>query len=225
MTISVFVTGGLQVNTLIVPLNEKQVFVVDPGGDVPLILKYLQDTQYEPVALVCTHGHFDHVFGVNDFLDGYNKKLPVVIHSGDECYISSDREIAMEAHDYDLKRVGLTPLLSAFDDMPGSSHLLAEGETLCDIPELSDIKEALQWQVLYTPGHSKGSICLYNRMEGILISGDTLFYGGYGRTDMYNSEPAKLASSLKRLHTLPPETVVYPGHGEVGFHLSAVWEG
>ena len=216
MTISVFVTGGLQVNTLIVPLNEKQVFVVDPGGDVPLILKYLQDKQYEPVALVCTHGHFDHVFGVNDFLDGYNKKLPVVIHSGDECYISSDREIAMEAHGYDLKRVGLTPLLSAFDDMPGSSHLLAEGETLCDIPELYDIKEALQWQVLYTPGHSKGSICLYNRMEGILISGDTLFYGGYGRTDMYNSEPAKLASSLKRLYALPPETVVYPGHGEVG---------
>ena len=62
-------------------------------------------------------------------------------------------------------------------------------------------------------------------MEGILISGDTLFYGGYGRTDMYNSEPAKLASSLKRLYTLPPETVVYPGHGEVGLHLSAVWEG
>ena len=68
-------------------------------------------------------------------------------------------------------------------------------------------------QVLHTPGHSAGSICLYDKESGILISGDTLFRDGVGRSDGPDADPHALESSLSRLSSLPPETVVFPGHG------------
>ena|SRR3989338_318262 len=69
------------------------------------------------------------------------------------------------------------------------------------------------FKVIHTPGHTPGSLCLYNEKEKILISGDTLFYGTYGRTDLPGSSPSDMIKSLHRLFTLPKETVVLPGHG------------
>ncbi len=87
--------------------------------------------------------------------------------------------------------------------MPAPDLLLAEG----------DILPGTSWRVVHTPGHSAGSICLHHAGTGALLSGDTLFRGGVGRTDAPDSDPVALARSLSRLAGLAPETVVYPGHG------------
>ena len=71
----------------------------------------------------------------------------------------------------------------------------------------------MDFEILPTPGHSKGSVCLYLPAEGVLFSGDTLFLAGFGRMDLYGGSPMEMRESLKRLFALPPETRVYPGHG------------
>jgi hydroxyacylglutathione hydrolase len=95
----------------------------------------------------------------------------------------------------------------------------------------SDLFEvgSLKFEVLHTPGHSPGGICLYNEKEKVLFSGDTLFLGTYGRVDLPASDEAAMVNSLKRLLKLPPETVVNPGHGNattIGAEqkvISAAW--
>ena len=82
--------------------------------------------------------------------------------------------------------------------------------------ELTDGMEIEGWRVIHTPGHTPGSICLYNAAEKALISGDTMFaYGGYGRTDMYGGDEARIRHSLALLQErIPAGTHVYPGHDE-----------
>jgi len=70
------------------------------------------------------------------------------------------------------------------------------------------------FQLIHTPGHTPGSICLYNEKESLLFSGDTLFNGGYGRTDLPGGSTAQLIASLEKLNRLPSGTLVYPGHGD-----------
>jgi glyoxylase-like metal-dependent hydrolase (beta-lactamase superfamily II) len=79
---------------------------------------------------------------------------------------------------------------------------------------LKDGDQLLGFKVIHTPGHSSGSICLYSEKEKILFSGDTLFAGDYGRCDLPGSSQREMENSLKRLLALPPETKVYPGHGQ-----------
>jgi len=79
---------------------------------------------------------------------------------------------------------------------------------------LKDGDQLLVLKVIHTPGHSEGSICLYSEKEKVLFSGDTLFAGNYGRCDLPGSSQREMENSLKRLLTLPPETKVYPGHGQ-----------
>lgn len=215
MEILNFMTGGFGVNTLIVPLEDNKVVVVDPGGDIPTISQFMASRELEPVAIVCTHGHFDHIIGMQDLLDACGS-LPVAIHPGDSCYLGSDANTCREAHGFDLGMLGLPQLTEAMAHMPSPTCLLEEGDTLAKIPGIPCPEAAGQWRVLHTPGHSQGSICLYHQQEGHLICGDTLFYGGYGRADLFNSNQAKLIASLRRLmQELPKETLIYPGHGEV----------
>lgn len=214
MEITNFVAGAFGVNTFIVPLEENKVFIVDPGGDIPTINQFLASKQLEPVAIVLTHGHFDHIFGVQDLLDNFGS-LPIAIHSGDSCYLGPDATKCREAHGFDLRMLGLAQLTDALTHLPAPTCLLEEGDTLAKL-KISCSNAAAQWKVLHTPGHTQGSVCLYNQQEGQLICGDTLFYGGYGRADLFNSNQTKLIASLRRLmEELPKETLIYPGHGTV----------
>ena len=76
------------------------------------------------------------------------------------------------------------------------------------------------WQVIETPGHTQGSSCLYNEKEKLLISGDTLFWNSYGRTDLFGGDETQMIKSLKYLLSLPTDVKVFPGHGKYGFALS-----
>jgi len=185
------------VNTLVVPINENDVFIVDPATEIPLEKK-------NPVAIVLTHGHFDHVMTLKALHEKY-PSLPILIHELDAKYLGKD---AIKAQSHILRDCSSTQLLNMFTDMPDATGFLKEGDIL-----FSD------WKVLHTPGHSPGSICLLNEKEKILISGDTLFYGTYGRDDFYDSNPLDMAKSLRRLYELDSELNVYPGHDHVNFPL------
>lgn len=91
-------------------------------------------------------------------------------------------------------------------DSPKADHFLREGD-LIKVGEIT-------FKIIHTPGHTPGGICLYNEEKKVLFSGDTLFNGTYGRTDLPYSSQENMLQSLEKLYALPPETAVYPGHGQ-----------
>lgn len=162
--------------------------VIDPGAEGERIAERIAADGLLPRAVVLTHGHPDH-FGAAALLMR-RFAVPLWLHAADEQALRSPagRELAA------LFAVGLPP---------GAGRLLAEGDRVA--------AGALELEVLHSPGHSPGSILLFG--QGLLFSGDTLFRGDVGRTDLPGGSEAELRRSLERIKALPPDTIVLPGHG------------
>lgn len=178
MKIHTVVVGPIRTNCyLIEDKASKKTIILDPGDEAEKILNEIKKNKLEPIYIVNTHGHFDHVTG--------NPKLKAKLN------------IPILAHPLDAQITAATISLPV-------DRLLAEG----------DLVKAgkLTFTVIHTPGHTPGGICLYSQEEKILFSGDTLFYGTYGRTDLPYSSEEEMQKSLKKLLQLPSETKVYPGH-------------
>ncbi|MGI6360796.1 MAG: MBL fold metallo-hydrolase [Bacillota bacterium] len=174
-------------------INSKEMAIIDPGDEGALLASHLDKLDFKPIMIINTHGHWDHI-GANKYLqDKY--QLPIFIGEADADYL----------HDTGLNLA----LLTGGDGKGGRvERLLKDGDLL----EVGN----LQLQVIHTPGHSPGSICLYAAQEGILFSGDTLFEMSVGRSDLPGGDWQTLAASIeKKLYVLPEETQVYPGHGEI----------
>ncbi|MBQ8092310.1 MAG: MBL fold metallo-hydrolase [Clostridia bacterium] len=187
------VTGGLlDVNTYILE-SDGGCLIVDPGTGFAHIQ---ETTSGKPIqAVLLTHGHIDHIIGLGPFIE---QKIPIYIHEKDREMLSDpEKNLSVE-----FGR-GIT-----FDV---DVHVLRDGEHLQLIGE--DI------EVISTPGHTPGSVCF--RTGNILISGDTLFAGSYGRTDFPGGSMRQMVDSLCRLKALPGETLVYPGHGRT---TTIAWE-
>ena len=162
--------------------------VVDPGGDTTPLLKEIEERGVKIHTILNTHGHFDHTVG--------NASLQ-----------SLDAPLALQPADRDLLADGggATWFGFAYAPSPPPTIELTDGFVLK--------VGQLHIQVLATPGHTPGSVCFYIPEEQALITGDTLFAGSVGRTDLPGGDPRALTQSLKRLLALPPQTIVYPGHG------------
>ena len=162
--------------------------IVDPGGDTAPLRREIEQRGVNIKAILNTHGHFDHSAG-NAELASFN--VPLSIHPDDR----------------DLLAEGGGAAWFGFPEVP----------TMQPTIELTEGFEYtvgnLRLRVLVTPGHTPGSVCLYIPEENVLLTGDTLFAGGIGRSDLPGGDPRALTASLTRLLTLPPETVIYPGHG------------
>ncbi len=190
MRIEALAVGPLQVNCFIVacPVT-RQAAVIDPGDEGERILHLLRGEGLELKLVINTHGHFDHV-GANRFL--------VEATGAELCLHSADRALLLRAADH-AARYGLRAV-----DSPEPRRLLADGDRL-QVGELT-------LEVLHTPGHTPGGVCLYT--PGHLFSGDTLFAGSVGRTDLPGGDMATLIAGIRnRLWSLPEETQVHPGHG------------
>jgi hydroxyacylglutathione hydrolase len=193
MIIKVFSSGPLDTNAYILASEKtKTAWIIDaPLESAGPILSYLKNNDLTCEKIILTHSHWDHIADVETLKR--HLSVLVAVHADDK-----DNLI-------DPGSDGL-PLYFAIDaSVP--DEILVGGETL----KLSEIEA----KVIHTPGHSEGSICLYIESQKCLISGDTLFKGSMGRVDLPTSDPEKMWSSLLQLSTLPPETAVYPGHGEM----------
>lgn len=189
-------------------------FLVDPGDDAVAILDFLNDKKIRPGFIVLTHGHLDHCAAIPELLEAFKSAPPAIaIHNLDAPYLGARGE---ETNRTLFSAIGAPSFFHNYwKRLPEADLLLEDGQKLpgCD------------FEVLHTPGHSAGSICLYHRDSGSLLSGDTLFRDGVGRIDGPDSDYHALGESLRRLASLPLETIVYPGHGPhttIGRELSHV---
>jgi hydroxyacylglutathione hydrolase len=197
-----FTFNPVQENTYVLTNEKGDALIIDPGcyltGEETTLQNYLQEGNFTPIQLINTHCHFDHVFG-NDFVaKKYNLEL----------YIHPQEELLLQFAPTSVASFGLS-----FTNYKGKLHYLNAG----DIIRLGND----ELSVLFTPGHSPGSISLYCAAQNFVIGGDVLFKNSVGRTDLPGSNAEQLAQSIRtQLYTLPDETIVYPGHGEpttVGF--------
>ena len=186
------VLGMVATNCYFVMNQEtKEMLLIDPADDLEAIDQQVLKMGGKPVAILLTHGHFDHILAAADCREKY--QIPVYAHQ-------LEQEV-LERSKYNLS--------SRWSDAYSmkADHLAVDKEEL----ELG----GFQIQVLHTPGHTQGSVCYYFPVEGMLFSGDTLFAQSYGRTDFPTSSMSDMQSSITRLlSTLPEATEVYPGHNE-----------
>ena len=181
----------LLANTYVISDKDKNAIVIDPSKDNDGVINYLEKHNLILKAILLTHGHFDHMRGVNRLVNKYH--VPLYIHYEDEenlkdsylnCSDMGDEKIIVEQ----------TPIL------------IKDGD------ELNILSEGLI-KVIHTPFHTKGSVCYYLKDNNWLITGDTLFKMSIGRDDLPGSIPSKRRESLNKIMILPKETKIFPGHG------------
>lgn len=184
--------GMYQTNCYILSFEStKEAIVIDPADSGAFIFDSLEKEGLKVKAILLTHGHFDHIYGVKEL-----KKLSgaLVYASNAEAKLLNDPDINCSAS------VGRPETI-----VP--DVLLKDDETL----NISDF----EIKVILVPGHTEGSTAYYFEKQGILISGDTLFSGSVGRTDLPTGSMSSLVKSVKeKLFSLPEDVIVYPGHGE-----------
>ncbi len=166
--------------------------IIDPADDADTIIRLCDKTGSVPVAILLTHGHFDHIFGVKALQDRFGG-IPVYMHPADEVVLDYGADMAA--------RLGLAPAATDFRRTP-----VRDGQVL----ELAGIR----FEVIATPGHTPGGVCYLVREADILFCGDTLFAGSIGRTDFpYGEYDDLIRSIMERLILLDPEVRILPGHG------------
>jgi glyoxylase-like metal-dependent hydrolase (beta-lactamase superfamily II) len=194
MQIDRLILGDFQTNCYVVRRDEAAVdcLIVDPGLGADELLAFLSQHQFNPVAVVITHGHVDHIAGVAALRQQY-PKIKVHIHK-------VDAGLLMDPE------ANLSALVGSAVETEPAEILLQDGDTVDEA--------GLQLKVLHTPGHTPGGICLYAESEGVVFAGDTLFADSVGRTDFPGGDMDQLIESIRtKLFALPDKTAVHPGHG------------
>jgi len=185
-------------------------FVIDPGDEAALIISRLKELNWVPNYILLTHGHFDHLMALPDLLEafekgvfGANDKPKVGIHRMDAHYLGKDAQ-GVQGKSYAVAAGGDSSYINAiWKPIKEADILFEEGDTLPP------------FKVLHVPGHTPGSAAFYDEKAGVLFSGDTLFQGDWGRTDLPGGNGALIQQSLKRLRSMDEKIVVCPGHGPV----------
>ena len=193
MEIKCLVLGMLRTNGYIAYNEEtKKAVVIDPAAEPNKITDVITALGLKPEAVLLTHGHFDHMLAADALRQEYH--IPIGLHADDAELLSDPK-----------KNCSATFFAAPYG--------ISADERFTDAQILPYLDGTLT--VLATPGHTAGSCCYYAAEEGVLFSGDTLFSGSVGRTDLPTAKPAMLSVSIReKLFTLPEDTTVLPGHGE-----------
>jgi len=194
------VVGPIATNCWIYPIDEKSAAIIDPGDEADVIISALKKSNLSPQFILLTHGHFDHIAAVPYLAEAFPNEMQIAIHQLDSQYLGPD---AYKAHSLSIKAaMGGSEFIDAFwHDLPSADCFLEEGGTIGP------------FTVLHLPGHTQGSVAFWDEKYGLLFSGDTLFKGGYGRTDLPGGNEQQLLASLNRLFIMDENIKVYPGHG------------
>lgn len=192
MRIKKFVIGMIGTNCYVVSNEEtKKCFLIDPAVCDPGMMAYIKEEGLELQAILLTHGHFDHIMGI----DGVRVEFPVPVYASEK-----EKDVLQDA--------GLN-LSTAY----GGGYTFSKATYVQDgqILEIAGVKI----QVIETPGHTAGGCCYYIAEEAVLFSGDSLFRASVGRTDFPTGSSSQLVRSVReKLLVLPEDTMVYPGHME-----------
>lgn len=190
MRVEKFVTGIISTNCyLAVNEDTKQAVVVDPAAAPARLMDHIREEGLKIEAILLTHGHFDHIMGIDGFLKEYS--VPVYVHEDDLKMMEDPQWNQSAIYTAGYTFAGAVPL--------------RDGQTLS--------LAGYDFQVLHTPGHTPGGCCYYVQSEGVLFSGDTLFQRSVGRTDFEGSSTKDLIRGIReKLMVLPDNTHVYPGH-------------
>ena len=192
MKVERFVLGSLGTNCyLLINEETKELVIIDPATCPDYLVSHVKSNGYVPKAIFLTHGHFDHVMGIDGWVKEFH--IPVYLHEEE-------------------KQILENPKLN-LSVMFGASYAYNDVKCLKD----KDVLEVagLTFKIIHTPGHTSGGCCYYEEVAGVLVSGDTLFCQSVGRSDFPTGSMAILARSIKeKLFCLPDETMVYPGHNE-----------
>ena len=194
MQLEQFIFNSFQTRCCVIWDENKKCTITDPGcsskKEMEQLTGFITDKGLEPVCILLTHGHFDHILGVAELAAKYS--IPVYMHPEDK--------FTLENNAYFSRMFGV-PMPDAFDTQ--------------DIEDGDAVKVGnLSFEVIFTPGHSRGGICFYERTGKVLICGDTLFAGAIGRTDHPGGDYDILMRSIfEKLLMLDGETRILPGHG------------
>lgn len=189
--IEVFSCGPVSTNTLLIYCNEAlEAAILDPSmGSAELVEKAIESKGLKPTKILLTHSHWDHIADLKELATKYS--LEVLVHPDDANNVTHPGSDGLSA-----------PIF--IEGFPNVTHI-REGDSI-QIGTMS-------YKVIETPGHTQGGVVFYNEKENLLLSGDTLFQGSYGRLDLPTADAKKMVDSLRKLSKLPPDTVVIPGHG------------
>jgi hydroxyacylglutathione hydrolase len=196
LSVKAFTFNPFQENTYVVFAENGHAIIIDPGmyhaGEDKILFDFISQQGLNVQQIILTHCHLDHVFGVYSAITKY--KVPMAFHALETEVYAWATAAAMK---YGLQ-IGL---------LPDADYFIKEGDKII----LGDD----ELQILFTPGHSPGHVCLYSSASKFVIAGDTLFYDSIGRTDLPGGDFTILEQSIKNvLYVLPDDIVVYNGHGQ-----------
>ena len=194
LTIKTLEVGTLKSNCyLAIDDNTRDCLIIDPGDDADYIQRVIADAGANPVSIIATHGHFDHVLAGFELQTAYN--VPFLIHKDDEFLL--DRMQSSARH---FTGVDAPP-------KPKINRNLIPGHTL----RIGNYK----LKIISTPGHTPGSVSLYCKEANVAFVGDLIFADGYvGRTDFKYASSEELNKSIQKILKLPEDLTIYPGHGK-----------
>lgn len=178
--------GSFEVNSSILSADGRA-WIIDPGSEADRIVTLLEKKGPVPAAILLTHAHFDHIGGIPGLREKF-PELPIFVSTAD---------MMMFGH--------------ALNQLPPDYPTFSKPGKLVDVAELP--KTCPGVEVIETPGHTPGGVCYYFPAEKLLLSGDTLFAGSVGRTDLPGGNMGVLMNSMEKLKALPDDTLVIPGHG------------
>jgi len=191
LDIRTIVCGAYAENAYLVSRKDRtDMLLIDPGDDLARLRAAMQSSGKDLSAILLTHGHFDHMLAAAPIAKEYN--CPVYAHT--------------------LEIPGLLDAQRNLYDPQVSSLPAPENLAALSYENSIDIA-GIGLQVLLTPGHTQGSVCLYAQTDAVIFTGDTLFLAGYGRVDLFGGSAMAMRRSLKTLFMLPDATRVFPGHG------------
>ncbi len=197
--IDTMTSGRWRQNCYTVQWDNGDAVIIDPGLEADRIFEHLEDSHLNPLAIFNTHAHYDHVGAVAALKKRF--LVPFFLHSKE---LKTLEQANLYRKLLDGEAPVAIPVVDSYLDAIGSPISIADRAI----------------EVLFTPGHTRGSVCFM--IEGLLFTGDTLLEGKVGRVDLPGGDGSALRDSLRQLSLLPRETKVYPGHGETTTILNEI---
>ena len=193
LRIETYVVGPVQTNCYFAVNDEtKEMILIDPGANADRLIQIIEEEKLNPVAILLTHGHFDHATGAEELAQEFD--IPIYIYEDDKATLE-DPEMNVSY-------------------MMGRELVFHADKFLKDEQEID--LAGFHIRVLHTPGHTPGGCCYYFPYEDVVFTGDSLFCGSIGRTDFKGGSSSQLVRAVKdKLMKLPDRTMVYPGHNDI----------